>query len=173
MSKPRQISNILNLPRPLAYSTMQSIRFGFVSTSFSQVPSRSTDFIKTSTLPAWLQNRICEHVSGTCAQLGQSGQRDCSQGLFPLAKVMSMICLQAHIWNILGTLLRAIWIISQSTLSNWSAKRMLASWNRDRASCLCTQNCSLSPLSEVSLLLPRNTQMGSRGNRLAWASSCA
>jgi hypothetical protein len=166
MSKLRQISDILNLPPPLAYSTMQLIRFGSVSTSFSQVPSRSVDFIKTSTLPTWLQNRICKHVSGTCAQLGQSGQRERSQGLFPLTGAMSMICLQAHIWNILGTLLRVIWIISQSTLSNWSAKRTLASWNQDRASCLCTQNCNLSPLSEVSLLLPRNTQMGSRGNRL-------
>ncbi len=146
MSKPRQISDILNLPRPLAYSTMQSIRFGSVSTSFSQVPSRSTDFIKTSTLPAWLQNRICEHVSGTCAQLGQSGQRDHSQGLFALAGAMSMICLQAHIWNILGTLLRAIWIISQSTLSNWSAKRTLASYRTETGQAVCAPEIAISPL---------------------------
>ncbi len=73
-----------------------------VLTSTSHVASRSMDFIRVSTLPAWLQKRTWEHVSGICVQFGQRGQRDCSQGLFPLARAMSIICVHTHIWNILG-----------------------------------------------------------------------
>jgi hypothetical protein len=106
-----------------------------VSTRIIQLKRRLMDFIMASTQPLLLQNKMCEHVLWTWAQLGHSGQSVRSQGRFPLAGAMSITCLQAQIWNILGTRRRAVCTISQSTKSNCCPKRILASWNLARASC--------------------------------------
>ncbi len=82
---PRQMSIIATLPLPLA-----------VSTSSSHVPRRSMDFSKASTLPAWLQYKMCEHVSGTCAQLRHRGLTLLSQGKLAFAGVIFITCLHAH-----------------------------------------------------------------------------
>ena len=56
------------------------------------------------------------HNSFSCIQLGQRGQRDCSHGLLSLALAIFMTCFMFQIWNILGTLWSAMYIISQSLI---------------------------------------------------------
>jgi hypothetical protein len=118
LSLPLHISNIATCPLPLAYSTMHSRRSGPVSTSSSHCSSKSMDFNSASTRPAWLQKRIWEQVSFTCAQLGQRGHWFCSHGRFLLAGAISMTCLLAQIWNIRGTPYSVVWTISQSMVSD-------------------------------------------------------
>jgi hypothetical protein len=134
-----------------------------VSASTIQCERRSMDFIRVSTRHSLLQHRTWEHVSGTCAQLGQSGHRERSQGRFPFAGAMSITCLHAQIWNILGTRRRAEYTISQSTRSKLCVKRIFASWNLVLAICLWAQKWTLSPLSDLTLFFPRKTHTGSRG----------
>ncbi len=88
-----------------------------------------------------------------------------SQGRFQFAGAMSMTCLHAQIWNILGTRRRAIYTMSQSTRSKCCATRTFASWSLTRANCRCSQNQTLSPLLDVTLFLPRRMQTGLRGKQ--------
>jgi hypothetical protein len=119
------------------------------------------DFLKASTLPTSSQNNMCDVVSFSRLQLGHF-RLVLSQGLLPLAGAKSMTCLHAHIWNILGTSLRALLTIFQSTASKPSLNNILASWKNSLANCLWTQNFSSSPLSLVNLFPPSITYTGSK-----------